>query len=325
MRIGVPGGLLFYSYEPFIRTFFSELGVDVKYSTVSNKEILNMGTKHCVDEACLPIKIFHGHVMKLQEDCDYIAIPRIMNCETGLSICPKFEGLPELVMSGTKKSNYIFTKPVRMYDKKKMLKDFQEEGKKIGIGKEKVRKAFLLGLENQRITDRGICEEDYKYRVFLAGHPYNIYDSFVNINLIQKLHKLDIGIITEEWISASRKQEQLEGLIKNPYWKFFVNNFGAAKAIEADCKADGIIYLSSFCCGTDSFTIEMIKNSLGHLPMIVLKLDEQTGEAGYDTRLEAFKEMLEMKSLKHELEGGALFENNLSPLGGRSYSRQSVF
>ncbi|MEG1996222.1 MAG: acyl-CoA dehydratase activase-related protein, partial [Oscillospiraceae bacterium] len=58
MRIGVPGGLLFYSYEPFIRTFFNELGVEVRYSTISNKDILNMGTKNCVDEACLPIKVF---------------------------------------------------------------------------------------------------------------------------------------------------------------------------------------------------------------------------------------------------------------------------
>ncbi|WP_037373106.1 acyl-CoA dehydratase activase-related protein [Anaerovorax odorimutans] len=312
MRIGIPGGLLYYNYEPFIKTFFDELGVEVKYSTVSNKDILNMGAKNCVDEACLPIKIFHGHVMKLQEDCDYIAVPRIMNCEFGESICPKYEGLPELVASGTKKNNYIFSKPIRMHDKKKFLKSLQAGAKQIGINKKKVKLAFERALESQKNVNRGIDEEEYTYKVFLAGHPCNIYDQFANINLIEKLHKLDIGIITEECVSESNKKEQMKDLIKNPYWLFFINNFGAAKFLEAEGKADGIIYLSSFCCGTDSFTVEMIKNNLKHLPMLVLKLDEQTGEAGYDTRLEAFKEMLEMKSVKNSKKGVETFENNIS-------------
>jgi predicted nucleotide-binding protein (sugar kinase/HSP70/actin superfamily) len=55
---------------------------------------------------------------------------------------------------------------------------------------------------------------------------------------------------------------------------------------------NGIIYISSFCCGTDSIIIEMIKNRLGNFPLLVLKIDEQTGEAGYNTRLEAFREVL---------------------------------
>ena len=54
---------------------------------------------------------------------------------------------------------------------------------------------------------------------------------------------------------------------------------------------DGIICLSSFSCGTDSFTMEMIKNYT-KLPVLVLKLDEMTGEAGFDTRLEAFCEVI---------------------------------
>ncbi len=57
-------------------------------------------------------------------------------------------------------------------------------------------------------------------------------------------------------------------------------------------EVDGIVYVSSFCCGTDSVTIEMIKNRIASFPFLVLKLDEQTGEAGYNTRLEAFREVL---------------------------------
>ena len=133
MKIGIPGGLLYYRYEPFIRTFFNELSADAEYSTVSNREILDLGARHCVDEACLPMKIFHGHAAKLNKTCDAVAVPRIMNCEFGESICPKFRGLPELVQSGTGKSNQIFTEPIYMNDQKKLKKALRKGCREIGV------------------------------------------------------------------------------------------------------------------------------------------------------------------------------------------------
>lgn len=292
MKVGIPGGLLYYRYEPFIRTFFNELGVDTEYSVKSSKEILDLGTKNCVDEACLPMKLFHGHVSKLQKTCDYIALPRIMKCEFGESICPKFEGLPELVASGTGKVNYLFSKPIYMDNQKNFRKSLKKECKALGIKDKTFEHAFNLAIENQRNTSKGLWETDYRKKVFLGGHPYNIYDSFANMNLIQKLHKLDIGVITEELVSQSGKKAELADLIKQPYWLFLASNYAAALALHRKKEIDGIVYVSSFSCGTDSITIEMIKNNIGNLPMLVLKLDEQTGEAGFDTRLEAFSEVL---------------------------------
>ena len=73
---------------------------------------------------------------------------------------------------------------------------------------------------------------------------------------------------------------------------FFIHNYAPALALMRRREIDGIIYVSSFCCGTDSVTIEMIRNRIDRFPFLVLKLDEQTGEAGYNTRLEAFREVL---------------------------------
>ena len=292
MKIGIPGGLLYYKYEPFIRTFFNELDVQTEYSVVSNKEILDLGTHNCVDEACLPMKLFHGHVAKLQKNCDYVAVPRIMNCEFGESICPKFRGLPELVSSGTGMTNQVFTEPIYMDHSTKFKKALKKSCRQIGISNAKMEQAFRAASENQRNSSFGIWEKDYRKRVFLAGHPYNIYDSFANLNLIRKLHELDIGVITEERIGQYEKMEALKDLIKKPYWLFFINNFAPAIILMERGEIDGIIYVSSFCCGTDSIIIEMIKNRVGNFPFLVLKLDEQTGEAGYNTRLEAFTEVM---------------------------------
>ncbi len=319
MRIGIPGGLLYPTYKPFISRFFQELGLDVLYSTTSNDEILKLGTENCVDEACLPIKIFHGHVMKLQNECDLIAIPRFVNISYNQSVCPKFDGLPELVKSGTGKTNYIFTEPLYLYDEDKLFKALKKDCKRLGITDEKIKYAFWLAMENQRNTSMGIYETEYEHTVFLAGHPYHIYDDYVNMNIIEKLHKLGIGVITEEWIHRNKKREYFNELIKKPYWLFFMSNYCAARAMEDEHKIDGIVYLSSFCCGTDAFTIEMIKNKVSEqIPLLVVKLDEQRGEAGYDTRLEAFSEILNRKKFGNKM-GGDFFENHISPHRGRAY------
>ena len=111
------------------------------------------------------------------------------------------------------------------------------------------------------------------------------------MNLTEKLNRLGIGIITEEAVDRAYKEQYMKDLIKKPFWNNFTALYGAARYLEDRKMVDGIICLSSFSCGTDSFTMEMIKNNT-ELPTLVLKLDEMTGEAGFDTRLEAFCEVI---------------------------------
>ncbi len=85
MKIGLPRGLLYYSYEPFLKTFFEELPVDVEISEPTDQRILDKGTASCIGEACLPVKVFSGHVESLRETCDKVAVLRIMNSEYGES------------------------------------------------------------------------------------------------------------------------------------------------------------------------------------------------------------------------------------------------
>lgn len=294
MRIGVPKGLFYYQYRPFIESFFHELNLTVDYGGNAGKKTLDVGSRNCVDEACLPMKIYHGHVKSLSEVCDFIVVPRLMKTEFGESICPKFCGLPELVSSGTGvKDKLIFTKPIELDKRDSLKKVLQGDVRKFEFGVDRFEKAFAAGASAQRRHAGGIEDEGYRYKIFLAGHPYNIYDQYANLNLIEKLHKLDIGVITEERVGRGEKERELAGLLRRPYWTFFVNIYGAAKALIKKGTIDGIVCISSFSCGTDSFTIEMLKNEVGNFPILVLKIDEQTGEAGFDTRLEAFLSILE--------------------------------
>lgn len=297
-EIGVPGNLYYHMYKPFIDTFTDVAGIHCRYSLKSSREILDRGNKVCIDEACLPIKLFAGHCSKLSEKCDFIAVPRIMMTECSESICPKFCGLPELTSEvGAKDWHNIFSEPLYVNDMDSLRGQLWDASEVTGIGKATFDKAFEYGVHAQRHTVRGIDDIGYRNKVFLAGHSYNIYDSYANLNLIEKLHRLDIGVITEERVSRYDKEKHLAKLIKKPYWHHLTNIYGAAMCLAEKRSIDGIIYVSSFSCGTDSITAQLIKNRLPSMPFLMLKIDEQTGAAGFDTRLEAFQFILERRFL----------------------------
>jgi predicted nucleotide-binding protein (sugar kinase/HSP70/actin superfamily) len=59
----------------------------------------------------------------------------------------------------------------------------------------------------------------------------------------------------------------------------------------------GVIQLSTFNCGTDAMMTERFRRMCKHngVPYLLLMLDEHSGRAGVDTRLEAFVDSLAWK------------------------------
>lgn len=300
MKIGIPKGLLYCKYHPFINTFFSELGADIVTSPETNKDILNMGVKYSVDEACLPIKIFHGHVAYLKNKCDIMLIPRIMCLNKKEYICPKFCGLPEMILNDVPNMPKCITYPIYAFSHIYFKIFIFKMGTYITKNYFKIQKAYKRAIEAQIKYKNGIKDNGFKLNVALVGHPYNIYDKFANMNLVKKLNGLGIGVVTEDFIPKDKINSQITSLFKKPFWTFTRNSYGFSKYVTINKKVNGIIYISSFACGIDSVTIELIKNQLSHFPFLILKIDEQTGEAGFYTRLEAFADMLERRYINNE-------------------------
>ncbi|MBU5483629.1 2-hydroxyacyl-CoA dehydratase [Clostridium sp. MSJ-11] len=293
MKVGIPKGLLYYKYYPFFIKFFEELDAEIIYSSDTSKDILNEGVKYCVDEACLPIKIFHGHIASIKDKCDILLIPRIMQIREAEFICPKFCGLPEMVINSIPNMPQTITAPIYFTSMKKLYQWAKEAGRMITKDKRKIEKAFNDAVEEQRKFKDGIKDENFKLNIALAGHPYNIYDDFTNMSLVKKLNELGIGVITEEYVEDEYIDTEVKSLYKKPFWTFARNTYGFLSHIAKNKKVDGIIYISSFACGIDSVVIELVKDRIEDFPFMVLKIDEHTGEAGIDTRIEAFVDMLE--------------------------------
>ncbi|MCG8532537.1 MAG: acyl-CoA dehydratase activase-related protein, partial [Desulfovibrionales bacterium] len=90
--VGIPRCLFYYNYFPGWNEFFHGFGAKVILSPPTNKKILDLGVQQAVDEVCLPVKLFFGHVEILKKKVDYLFVPRIMSVTPKEWICPKFLG-----------------------------------------------------------------------------------------------------------------------------------------------------------------------------------------------------------------------------------------
>jgi predicted nucleotide-binding protein (sugar kinase/HSP70/actin superfamily) len=95
--IGIPRGMLFYDYGSLWSDYFAILGVPCITSPESTKKTLAEGTMLGIDESCLPLKIFLGHVQSILDDCTHIFVPRIAQHHKNYYYCAKFAGLPDIV------------------------------------------------------------------------------------------------------------------------------------------------------------------------------------------------------------------------------------
>ena len=132
-------------------------------------------------------------------------------------------------------------------------------------------------------------------RVLVTGHCYNVYDRFINGDILRMLDDRGIDALTEKDADRGAADEIFcsTPFLKKPFWEAFARIYGTAMSMSDT--VDGIIYLSSFSCGVDAFVSDMLRLHLGDIPFMVLKLDEHKGNAGLETRIEAFVDMLERR------------------------------
>ncbi len=312
MTVGIPKALLYFKYHTFARAFFDSLGARIVVSPDTNRQILDTGALLCADEACLPVKVLHGHAAWLAGKCDRILLPRLMRMEKGKSICPMFCGLPDMVKNAVPNLPPLIDAPV--WSLKRLDRWAMEAGEELA-DKHTIQAALYAAQHEQRAQNIRRENARQPRRIALIGNAYNLYDRFVNMDLLQRLSRLGIGVVTEEDVAEADISRAAASLFKTPFWYFAQRYYGAAAHLAASGSVDGILYVSAFSCGVDSVVTELISHAAGGVPLMVLKLDEHTGEAALETRTEAFADMLERRKHGHHV-----------PADGQHYvGRQGVF
>lgn len=305
-KIGIPRGMLYYENFPFWKTYLEEIGFQVISSKKTNKDIMNNGILNSVDEACLPVKIIHGHVDYLKDKVDYIFMPRIISLHKREYCCPKILGLPDMIKNSIDDLPEIIDVAIDLNKRNGLEKGFEEIGKLLGVSSKLRLKAFKIAikeLENYKEWVRTyLFPKTYTFNrdytnILLLGHSYNIFDNYINMDIVNKLIGENINIFIPEEISEENIRNFSNFSKKRMFWTHGRRIIGASNYLIMNDKIDGIIYLSSFGCGLDSVFTHMVSRqaSIYGLPFMNLTLDEQTGEAGMKTRLEAFLDMMKWR------------------------------
>lgn len=312
-KVGIPRSLFYYKYYPLWKIFLEELGAEIIVSDATNKRILDAGVKACVDEACLPVKLFHGHVLNLADRVDYILVPRFTSISRNEYVCPEFGGLPDMVRHTLKNLPALIDTEVNLRKSgKNAWRAAYETGSYFTHNRTLIKKAFNLAVDEYRTYTNGVKEgrlpqfccskapedavkRNKRLKIALIGHVYNLYDSYINMNLLEKLQQNGVEIITAEMVADDEINKHTSTLNKPAFWYFGRKALGSVLQFIESGEIDGIIYVLSFGCGIDSFICDLAERWVKRrtdIPYIILTLDEHSGEAGLNTRLEAFIDML---------------------------------
>ncbi len=323
LKIGFPRTLFYFLYYPFWYTFFNELGCEVVTSLPTTKSSLDLGVRETVNDACLPIKLYHGHVAELKDRVDVMFMPRMVKVrklETE-TFCPKFLGLPDMVRNSIAELPRIIDEKVDLskgpFAKWKLCRRIAAQLEKKGVvvwrayrNAEKCQVKFntylYRGIAAQEAIDAALEgrspkeweKQETDIELAILGYPYLIYDAFVNVGLFEKLHHMGIKPWTVEMVPPDLLEKQGKYLPKSLFWHFSNRTIRATYYYLHEKKVDGIIHVTAFGCGPDAMVdklMELEAKNTEKVPFLTLSLDEHTGEAGIFTRIEAFADMLRLR------------------------------
>jgi predicted nucleotide-binding protein (sugar kinase/HSP70/actin superfamily) len=298
LKIGLPKGLLYYKYNILWKNFFQNLGCEVIVSPTTTKEILKKGVSLSIDESCLSFKLFLGHVDYLIDKVDYLFIPRIASLYEKDECCSKFMGLYDIVKNtfdninilelniDIKKGNYEFNEFLKLGFK--LTKNPIKIIKAYKFAKKEYKRHLDLMIEEQKKT-----LNNNNLKILIVSHPYTTYDGFLGKPVVSFLESQGISVIYSDRIDSNEAKLFSKNISDSIYWTFHKEMLGAIEKYKN--KIHGILFLSTFPCGPDALVIDICTKKIKNIPIVVITMDDQEGDAGLKTRLESFTDILKMK------------------------------
>jgi len=314
VTVGIPRALLYYQYYPMWKVFLEKLGAEVVVSPPTNKSILNSGVTRGVQDTCLPVKVFFGHIIALVGKCDLMFVPAVTSLGKKSYNCSKLIGLPNMARALIPESPPLLAPEINCEKGRyNLYRNIYAVGRYFTSNPFKLKKAveeswasnldYWNKMSDEKITPLqaidGKLSTDVNpssFTIALIGHPYIIYDEYVSHRLISRLQKMEVKVVTPEMVSQEELDAATRRLVGVPHWLFEPEIIGAG-GYYLETGVDGIIIIAAFGCGPDSMMLSIVEHRAreSEIPLLPLSLDEHSSEGGLVTRLEAFLDMVKRR------------------------------
>ena len=313
--IGINKSFFINTLYPLYAHFFRGLGFKVKIADNVDQDGVDLKRA----AFCYPAEIAHGYLYNLlTKKPDYLFLPQIkgMYVENGCQpnvTCPISQGEP-YYLSSAFKDHATFKS---LLSQRKVLmpvidfsggfdaaeKGFLEMGMKLGRTRAKSRRAFSKALCVQRQLMRDFREKGKsflqeleshprQYAVAIMGRSYNAYTPETNMGVPQKFASRGISVIPSDLLPFA--DEPIES---HMYWSTGQLILKTAAFVKKHPQIFGC-FITNFSCGPDSFLVEYVKHLMGSKPFLVLELDSHVADAGLETRIEAFLDIIQNQEMK---------------------------
>jgi len=309
--VGIPRGLFYYQYYPLWKAFFEYLGVDTLVSGPTDRRSFDRGLRTCVGEACLPVKIYYGHVLDLCDRVDYLFVPRYTSVSRYEYVCPKFGGLPDMLRCTIPHLPPLIDPEIDLRKSARSLyRPAEETGRIFGVDTKTSRRAYDRALTVYRTHRQSqmhplfsgkakIHADNTTLKILLLGHVYDVGDTYLNMRIKDKIASLGGKVLTLEMFDTRDLRRRTAALEKPLFWYYAAKALGCAYTLIERPYVDGVVYLTCFGCGIDSFVGYMVEHRIRRhtaIPFTTITLDEHSGEAGLNTRIEAFMDTIRWRT-----------------------------
>jgi predicted CoA-substrate-specific enzyme activase len=294
LRIGIPKALTMHSLFPLYSTFFSGLGMDVVLSEIDPRGELKSNAGFC-----FPAQIAHGAVLDLvQRGVELIFLPHLLRM-------PPREAWKETYLCPiTQASPYFLAKAYPQIHLLAPLLDFSDgyaassalvelAVNELGQSRARAEQQWAKAVAAQMKAESDMRQLGQSAlakalaanqpAIVLAGHSYNAFTPEGSQSVGKKLSSMGVAAIPADCLISAGSGPTS--------WHFANQVMNAVRVVQQHANLF-LLCVSNFSCTIDAFTQSMLASEMGSKPYLILEIDAHTADAGVQTRLEAFLDIV---------------------------------
>ncbi|MGD9214438.1 MAG: acyl-CoA dehydratase activase [Desulfobacteraceae bacterium] len=310
-RVGINRSFLVNTYYPLYANFFSALGFDPVVPDKADQEGIDQRNA----PFCYPAELAHGFFHRLitrPDPPEYIFLPHFkslptVNGERFSQVCPLVQGEPFYLQAAFRERlrnleehHTCILNP--LIDMSKGVGGAERSlvamASQMGIKRQAAADAFYLAkskmeecLEQMQEIGRQTIEtlerQPDAIGMVLFARPYNGYVSEAHMGIPDKFASRSIFVLPLDFLDFASEQS-----FASMYWGMGQRIMMAARKIQSHPQLFGT-YITNFSCGPDSFTLNYFRSLMGNKPSLTLELDSHSADAGIETRIDAFLDIVQ--------------------------------
>jgi len=288
---------------PFMATFVSELGFDLRVRRGADQAALKRGIEGANVPFCAPMQQFHGLVSAMAEERpDFLFLPMLRSIEHSAgertaTVCPIVQGSPDILRwdLGQAAASSMISPVIDIGQGNLESPQFLHSCNRIAraFGRSNWKAAYRRGLDAQQEFETAclslgkqalaFCRQHQIVPIVVLGRTYTIYNKVLNSNvpaIIREQGALPIPV-------DCYPVDDAVPIFEDVYWGHGQRSLRAAHHIRRQAGVYSA-WCSNYSCGPDSFNLHFYSYVMQGRPFAVIETDGHSGDAGTKTRIEAF-------------------------------------